>query len=76
MAYKVIESFADLQDNNHEHRAGDIFPRSDLKVSSKRIKELSTAQNLRNKPLIKEVAEEKKPEQVKKAVKKANDNAK
>jgi hypothetical protein len=76
MTYKVIESFADLQDNNHEYRAGDVFPRSDLKVSSNRIKELSTAQNLRNRPLIKEVVEEKKPEQVKKAVKKANDNAK
>jgi hypothetical protein len=73
--FKVIENFIDLQDNNHEYRAGDIFPRSDLKVSSKRIKELSTAQNLRDKPLIKEVVEDKKVEQ-KKSVKKTNDDAK
>lgn len=71
--YKVIENFFDLQDNNHEYRAGDIFPRSDLKVSSKRIKELSTAQNLRDKPLIKEVVEEKKSEQIKKSIKKIDD---
>ena len=31
--YRVIEYFTDLQDDDHEYRTGDIFPREGLKVS-------------------------------------------
>ena len=50
--YKVIESFTDLQDNNHVYRVGDTFPRPNLEVSDKRVQELLTASNRRGIPLI------------------------
>lgn len=65
--YKVIKDFIDLQDANHEYRAGEVFPRSGLKVSAERLKELSTDRNRRNQPLIKEEPEEvAKPKPAKK----------
>lgn len=63
MAYKVLKDFADLQDNNHIYRAGDCYPRPDFKVSEDRVKELLTASNRLETPLIEEVypQEDKKP---------------
>lgn len=75
MAYKVIKNFFDLQDNNQEYRAGDVFPRSGLKVSAERLKELSTERNRRNQPLIKEIPEEVKSEMAKKPTKKVKADA-
>jgi len=46
-----------------------VFPRSGLKVSAERLRELSTERNLRNKPLIQEV-----PEEIKKPAKKVRSN--
>jgi hypothetical protein len=66
MAYKVIKDFFDLQDANHEYRAGDVFPRSGLKVSTERLKELSTDRNRRNQSLIREIPEEETKKPVKK----------
>ena len=40
MAYKVTQAIRDLQDNQHYYRAGDIFPRKDLKVDDERVAEL------------------------------------
>lgn len=50
--YKVISSFADIQDNRHIYKAGDVFPRKGLKVSDERIAELSSDKNRRGFPLI------------------------
>ena len=62
--YKVIERFADLNDNRHEYNPGDIFPREGFVVSEERLAELSTDKNRQKRPLIEEV-EEKKPAKVK-----------
>lgn len=60
MMYKVIEFFADLQDNNHEYNVGDSFPRVGVEVSEERCAELAGRQNKRGIPLIKEVKGKKK----------------
>ena len=60
MKYKVIEFFADLQDNNHEYNVGDSFPRVGVEVSEERCAELAGRQNKRGIPLIKEVKDKKK----------------
>lgn len=57
--YKVISYFTDLQDFNHPYKVGDEFPRLGVKVSDKRLEELSTSQNKQGKPLIKKVEETK-----------------
>ena len=59
--YRVIEYFTDLQDDDHEYRTGDIFPREGLKVSEARLAELASAENLRGIPLIELVEPEKVP---------------
>lgn len=63
--YKVIRLFDDLQDGCHHYDAGDTFPREGLKVSAKRIAELSGDENKQGFPLIEKVEEpdstEKKP---------------
>lgn len=50
--YKVIESFADLHDNDHVYNVGDVFPRDGVEVSEDRIRELATAANKLHMPLI------------------------
>lgn len=56
--YRVIKSFADKQDNRYTYNVGDIFPREGIKVSERRLEELSTDQNRRGIPLIQKVDEE------------------
>lgn len=51
--YRVIEVFTDLQDSNYHYNVGDEYPRMGYKPSTKRIDELSGANNKRGKPLIK-----------------------
>lgn len=53
--YKVIAYFVDLQDNNHEYRVGDTFPRKGHKVNADRLAELSGKENKRGIPLIEKV---------------------
>ena len=40
MTFKVTQAIRDLQDNQHYYRAGDVFPRKDLKVDDERVAEL------------------------------------
>ena len=55
--YRVIEVFTDLQDSNYRYNVGDEYPRTGYKPSTKRIDELSGANNKRDKPLIKALHE-------------------
>lgn len=55
--YKVLETFADLQDNKHIYYEGDVYPRNGLLVSDVRLAELSTTKNATHRPLITEVEE-------------------
>lgn len=64
--FKVVKRFYDLKDNNHAYYEGDIFPRNKVRVSEKRIAELSSNKNKMGVPLIVEI-----PEKPKKATKKA-----
>ena len=52
MKYTVLTYFEDLKDNGFRYRKGDEYPRNGLKVTPERIKELCSADNLRQKPLI------------------------
>lgn len=65
MAYKVIKSFADLQDKEHVYAVGDEFPRKGTEASDERIAELASAFNKIGVPLIEKVAEPKKSEEEK-----------
>lgn len=62
MAYKVIEFFHDLQDNNRPYSVGDTFPHADTNypVSPARIAELASTANKRGIQLIVSVEEPKK----------------
>ena len=66
MAYKVINYFTDLKDNNFAYEVGDPFPREGLEVSEERITELSGSNNLQKKPLIAAVEEAQKKAKPKK----------
>lgn len=52
--FTVIKQFEDLQDYRHLYCVGDKFPRAGMKVSSERIKELSSTANRQGTPLIEE----------------------
>lgn len=56
--YRVINAFVDLHDADHEYAEGDIFPRDGIRVSEKRIQELSGKKNRRGIPLIEKIMEE------------------
>lgn len=56
--YKVIEFFTDLHDQDYPYKVGDTFPRAGIKVTKERIKELSSSNNRRGRPLIEEVKSE------------------
>ena len=43
--YKVIKAFTDLHDNDYPYSVGDMFPRLGIKVSEKRLKEISGSDN-------------------------------
>lgn len=63
--YVVIKDFTDLQDGHHVYKAKDPFPRKGT-AKKERIEELSSDQNKRGEPLIKEVEVEEKKEPAKK----------
>ena len=60
MAYKVIKTFKDAQDNLFMYHAGDKYPRKDMEVSAERIEELSSDKNRRGMPLIQEIKPRKR----------------
>lgn len=60
--YRALIPFCDLQDNGRSYDAGETFPRSGLRVTAERLKELSTNENRMGFPLIEKVPDvEKKP---------------
>lgn len=58
MKYRATVYFTDLQDNNFEYHAGDIFPRQGYAPSESRIAELASVHNKRGRAVIEEVKEE------------------
>lgn len=50
--YRVIKAFTDLHDGDHPYNVGDSFPRAGIKVTEKRLEELSGASNKQGMPLI------------------------
>jgi hypothetical protein len=55
MLYRVITYFTDMQDDDYAYNVGDVFPREGKKVSTRRIRELSSVNNRRGIPLIEAV---------------------
>lgn len=53
--YKVIETFADLQDYNFLYNVGDTYPRMGMLPTPERIAELASNENRLRTPLIEEV---------------------
>lgn len=57
--YRVINSFKDLEDNNHIYiKNKDIYPREGLEPTKKRIKELTSTKNKIGKVLIEKIEDE------------------
>ena len=50
--YRVIIGFHDLQDECHEYKPGDVYPRKGYAPGPDRIEELSGCRNARKTPLI------------------------
>lgn len=62
--YKVINSFKDLEDNEHIYiKDKDIYPREGLEPTKKRIKELSSAKNKIGKILIEKIENKEETEE-------------
>lgn len=61
MAYKVINRFRDVEDNNTIYEVGDEFPKGDSKPTKKRIDELSKAHPKYKSIFIKEDTPRSKP---------------
>lgn len=60
MAYKVLNAFADLQDDSYVYNVGDEYPREGTIVSRERYAELSGSDNRQGKPLIERIDKKKK----------------
>ena len=69
MKYKVIKTFADLQDCNHLYYVGDEYPRKGYSPSSERIDELLADKNRIHKPLIEVISDEAPVKKTKRAKK-------
>jgi hypothetical protein len=57
LAYKVIKSFKDTQDDNRLYEVGDEFPKGDSKPTKKRLEELSSQHPVYKRAFIEEVKE-------------------
>lgn len=57
--YKALSYFTDLQDNNYEYHAGDVYPRNGYEPSQERLDALSTKNNVRGVPVIAEFNDDK-----------------
>lgn len=60
MAYKVVSSFFDKEDNNRLYEVGQSYPRTGYKPSKERIDMLSTNKNSESTIFIKEVVTKRK----------------
>lgn len=60
--YRVIKSFADLEDSNHIYRIGDTYPRKGLDPTDERIEFLLSPRNLLGTPVIEQVKRARKAE--------------
>ncbi|WP_306009347.1 hypothetical protein [Bacillus sp. MMSF_3328] len=58
--YKVVNAFKDAEDNNTRYKAGEEYPKGDLKPTKKRIEELSKVHPEYKRVFIEEVKENKK----------------
>ena len=56
--YRVIKTFADLQDGKRLYQAGDTFPRPGLTVTDKRLQALASSDNAAHMALIEYVPDE------------------
>lgn len=56
--YEAIEYFEDLQDERHPYKKDDVYPREGFKVSEERLAELSSSNNRRKRPMIREKKQE------------------
>lgn len=65
MAYKVLNYFEDLLDDGHKYYPGDEFPRKGMRVSQRRLDELSSDKNLRGVKLIEVEVQAEPKEEVK-----------
>lgn len=59
--FRVLSTFADLQDDKHLYKPGDTFPRQGLTVDAARIANLASCDNATGKPLIKRVEASEAP---------------
>ena len=66
MKYKVLKTFADLQDNRYLYNVGDTFPHEGIEVSEDRVKELAGSSNRLGTPLIEEIKSRSKSTKKKK----------
>ena len=53
--FRVVSTFADLQDGKHLYKPGDTFPRQGLTVDAARIAQLASCDNATGKALIEAV---------------------
>lgn len=56
MSWVVIQDFKDLQDDNHQYKKGDKYPRAG-RTKKERVEELSGSDNKMGVPLIQEEGE-------------------
>ena len=60
MAYKVVKTFKDAQDNLDTYHVGDKYPHKGVEASEERIAELASDKNRRGEPLIVEIKPRKR----------------
>lgn len=66
MSYKVILSFADIEDHGYLYSVGDCFPRKGAIPNEDRIAFLASNRNLIGQPVIQKVEDEPEIEEIKK----------
>jgi hypothetical protein len=65
MKFEVIENFTDSQDKSKEYKVGDPYPiPANKKISEKRLASLLSADNKLGRPVIREIAETEKQQDV------------
>lgn len=69
MSYIVKKPFFDKEEKIYYSKIGEPFPKENIKVDEKRLKELASNKNDCKEPLIQEVEEDKKTEKVEEAEK-------
>lgn len=60
--YRVINTFKDLQDNDHVYEVGKPYPKGDEKTTKKRIDELMKKHPVHKVAFIEEIKKPKKKE--------------